>query len=490
MDCTAEPADCRCTRHIGSRFALRLAGACGAVATILCSPAFANCDSSAPGSNTTVTCSPPTADTTGVTASGGSTNVTVNVQTGGAINVNNGNSGITIRDQSTVTNRGTITQATAGPDGVVISGSSNTVTNIGTISTTAFQSDGIFVNGGSNNTLVNETGAMITTSGGNADGLYVFNNGTSNTLINRGTIITGTNSYPMEVVGNLNVMTNAGTLTTTGTTSVGMSATGNSNRVTNSGTIMTMAGGSHGIQAIGGDNNTISNSGSVTVNGSNTRAISLVGSNGVVINTGSLTATGNGGITVVIQGTNDWLTNSGTIRATGTGGNAVFSNTLLGNTATIQNFAGGQIISTQGDALQTLSGSTTIVNAGLIQGGSGVALNGGAAVTGAINFILQTGSQIVGSVNGGLGANQVRLQGNGLVANAFTRFQTLTMEGSDWTWNGTGEFTNTSVNSGTLRLQSAPDRPGHGRRRRHAGGARPNPECGRDQQWPRALRSS
>src|SRR5262249_5025807 len=37
----------------------------------------------------------------------------------------------------------------------------------------------------------------------------------------------------------------------------------------------------------------------------------------------------------------------------------------------------------------------------------------------------------------------------------FTRFQTLVMQGTDWTWNGTGDFANTFVDSGTLRLQSA-----------------------------------
>ncbi len=94
-----------------------------------------------------------------------------------------------------------------------------------------------------------------------------------------------------------------------------------------------------------------------------------------------------------MQGNANVLTNSGTIEARGAGSDAVFSNTAGSSfTATIQNLAGGQIISQAGPAIRTLNGATTIVNAGLIAGNSGTALAGG---TGNVTFILQTGSQIV-----------------------------------------------------------------------------------------------
>ena len=53
---------------------------------------------------------------------------------------------------------------------------------------------------------------------------------------------------------------------------------------------------------------------------------------------------------------------------------------------------------------------------------------------GNVTLILQTGSQIVGTANGGAGTNTVTLQGTGTASNAFTNFQSLTMAGTDWTW--------------------------------------------------------
>jgi outer membrane autotransporter protein len=176
----------------------------------------------------------------------------------------------------------------------------------------------------------------------------------------------------------------------------------------------------------------------------------------VITNTGSITTNGTNATAVFAQGTNNRLSNSGTIHVTGSGADAVFMDTVgTSNTATVENLPGGRIISDQGDALRTLSGTTTVINAGLIQS-SGAAFNGGNAVAGSsLTFILQTGSQIIGTANGAPNAsNELRLQGSGVVDNAFTSFQTLTMEGTDWTWRGTGDFTNTFVNSGTLRLQT------------------------------------
>jgi outer membrane autotransporter protein len=76
-------------------------------------------------------------------------------------------------------------------------------------------------------------------------------------------------------------------------------------------------------------------------------------------------------------------------------------------------------------------------------------LNGG---NGNISLTLQTGSRIIGAMNGGNGNNQVFLQGTGPIDNAFTKFQTLTMSGTDWTWSGTGDFANTFLQSGNFRL--------------------------------------
>src|SRR5580704_8971833 len=159
---SAEPAGLsRCRQEVGRAPILGLA--IFVFAMTVAGRAFAGCDLPSPTTGQTTTCSPaaPNPDTTGVAALGGSTNVTVNVQPGATINVNNGSSGVTIRDASQVSNQGTITQASPGPDGITITGNGNTATNTGTISTTTFQSDGIFDNGGSNNRLVNDTTGTI-----------------------------------------------------------------------------------------------------------------------------------------------------------------------------------------------------------------------------------------------------------------------------------------------------------------------------------------
>ncbi|CEJ11662.1 Outer membrane protein IcsA autotransporter precursor [bacterium YEK0313] len=351
--------------------------------------AHAACTDAAPASGTVVNCTAPGADTTGVRAAAGSSAVSINVGTGAEV---------------------TVTRATSP----------------------------IALGVGDDSRIVNQ-GAVSLTGGGGSGG-------------NRGAGLLG--------LGNGNTLTNAGTITTTGAYNDGMAANGSNNTLINDGTITTNSPNAYGMSAawgqtnVGQTGNTLINNGTVTVNGSNARAISILGSNGTVINTGSLTGTGTSGSVVYMQGNNAQLTNSGLIQANGLNTEAVFSNTLSPSfTARIENLAGGRIISLQSDALRTLNGITTIVNAGLIRSDAGVALNGGTSATSTINVILQTGSQIIGAMNGGFGHNQVRLEGSGLVDNAFTRFQTLTMAGTDWTWAGTGDFADTFITSGTLRLK-------------------------------------
>ena len=205
----------------------------------------------------------------------------------------------------------------------------------------------------------------------------------------------------------------------------------------------------------GASGNTITNTGTVTTSGSNARAVSLLGGNGTVNNSGTLTSNGRDAPAVYMQGNNDTLNNSGTIQTTGTASSsgsvdAVVSNTLGSSfTATINNQAGGRIISNNGIGVRSTNGATTITNAGLIQGGGGTAIQGG---NGNVTLILQTGSQIIGTANGGGGTNTVTLQGTGTASNAFTNFQSLTMAGTAWTWAGTGTFSTALVQSGTLNL--------------------------------------
>ncbi|WP_096475366.1 autotransporter outer membrane beta-barrel domain-containing protein [Burkholderia stabilis] len=352
--------------------------------------AYAACSATAPGSGATVTCSG--ANAPSVVAATGSTNVTINLD-------------------STVTGSYVLT-STPTPFSV-------------------------------------DTSSAITNNGN----LSMSGNGTG--VANRGAVLLGVN--------NGNTLTNGatGVISTTGQYNDGMAANGNNNTLVNNGTITTTGNNSYGMTAAwgqsnpGASGNQIVNTGTVTTSGNNARAASLLGGNGTITNSGTLTSNGRDAPAVYMQGNNDTLVNSGTIQTTGTatsGGSvdAIVSNTLGSSfTATITNQAGGRIISNNGIGVRSTNGATTITNAGLIQGGGGTAIQGG---SGNVTLILQTGSQIVGTANGGGGTNTVTLQGTGAASNAFTNFQSLTMAGTDWTWAGTGTFSTALVQSGTLNL--------------------------------------
>ncbi|MDR0241075.1 MAG: autotransporter outer membrane beta-barrel domain-containing protein [Burkholderia sp.] len=351
---------------------------------------YAACSATAPGSGTTVTCTG--ANAPSVVAAAGSTNVTINLD-------------------STVTGSYVLT-STPTPFSV-------------------------------------DTSSAITNNGN----LSMSGNGTG--VANRGAVLLGVN--------NGNTLTNGatGVMSTTGAYNDGMAANGNNNTLVNNGTITTTGNNSYGMTAAwgqsnpGASGNQIVNTGTVTTSGNNARAASLLGGNGTIANSGTLTSNGRDAPAVYMQGNNDTLVNSGTIQTTGTatsGGSvdAVVSNTLGSSfTATITNQAGGRIISNNGIGVRSTNGATTITNAGLIRGGGGTAIQGG---NGNVTLILQTGSQIVGTANGGGGTNTVTLQGTGTASNAFTNFQSLTMAGTDWTWAGTGTFSTALVQSGTLNL--------------------------------------
>jgi outer membrane autotransporter protein len=352
------------------------------------SPAAAQCSNTAPTSGTTVTCSG--VSTTPVVAVAGSTGVTINVVPGASVSASH---------------------STAVPFPILSVDQNSTITNNGTLSLSGGAGSGTnrgaaMLGNTNGNTLTNAAGAMITTTGAFNDGMAA--NGSGNTLINNGTITTaGPNAYGMSAAWG---QVNTGQL-----------------------------------------NNVLINTGTVSTSGTNARAASILGGSGTIINSGTLSTTGAGSSNAAyLQGNNDQLINSGTISATGASANAVFSNTVGSTfTATIKNLAGGQIISQTGSAILTLNGNTTIVNAGLVQSNVGTAITMG---NGNDSLVLQTGSTIIGTANGGAGNNTVTLQGAGTASNPFVNFQTLVMQGTAWTWSGSGTFTTALLQSGTLTL--------------------------------------
>ncbi|WP_227318575.1 autotransporter outer membrane beta-barrel domain-containing protein [Cedecea davisae] len=329
------------------------------------------------------------------------------------------------------------------PSVAAVTGSSNVTLNIDSTAS------GSYTLGTTPTPFSVDTSSAITSNGT----FTLSGNGTG--VANRGALLIGVN--------NGNTVTNgaAGTLTTTGAYNDGMAANGNNNILINNGTITTSGNNSYGITAAwgqsnpGASGNTITNTGTVTTSGNNARAISLLGGSGTVNNSGTLTTTGRDAPTVFLQGNNATLNNSGIIQSKGTASSSGSVDGVVANTlgssfnTTINNLAGGQIISNNGIGIRSTNGNITITNAGLIQGGSGTAILSG---NGSISLILQTGSQIVGLADGGKGNNSVTLEGAGMADNAFTNFQTLNMTGSDWTWAGTGAFTTALIQNGTLDL--------------------------------------
>ncbi|NIE65444.1 autotransporter outer membrane beta-barrel domain-containing protein [Burkholderia sp. Ax-1719] len=357
-------------------------------ATPLCS--FAACSSTAPGSNSTVTCSG--AGVPSVNALTGSTQVAITLDSTatGSYTLSSTPTPFSVDTSSTIVNNGSLS----------MSGNGSGVANRGAVL--------IGVNSG--NTITNGTTGVIATTGAYNDGVAA--NGNNNTLVNNGKITTsGANSYGMTA------------------------AWGQSN--------------------LGASGNTLINTGTVSTSGSNARAASLLGGSGTINNSGTLISSGRDSPAVYMQGNNDTFINSGTVQTTGTASSsgsvdAVVSNTLGSSfVATITNQAGGSIISNNGIGVRSTNGNTTITNAGLIQGGSGTAIKNG---NGNDTLILQTGSQIIGTADGGGGTNAVQLQGSGTASNAFVNYQTLAMSGDSWIWSGSGTFTNAYVKSGTLNL--------------------------------------
>ncbi len=370
-----------------------------------------------------------------------------------------------------IENSGSITSPGLGAMGIAITNDANLATNpvtvnqSGTISTLGAGGMGVNVTGAAN--VTQATGGTI-----DADryGIRIDDSGTgrASEVVNQGTILisgssaTGSNrGAGIFTLGNGHRLSNlgSGSIRTTGAFNDGMAVQGSRNSLVNEGTITTAGPNAYGISALeGSSDNSVLNRGTVRTTGSRARGVSILGSDTNVVNTGLLETEGRSSTAVYLQGDRLRVDNSGTIRATGgalsgsSPSEGIFVNSVASSfTTTIINRSGATIVSEQGPAIRTLNGTVNIDNAGLIRGGNGFAIQGG---TGNINLTLRTGSRIVGTADGGGGANQTTLLGTGRIDNRFTRFQTLTMNGSDWTWAGVGDFRNSALNSGVFRLQS------------------------------------
>ncbi|MBS0251976.1 MAG: autotransporter domain-containing protein [Proteobacteria bacterium] len=291
-----------------------------------------------------------------------------------------------------------------------------TVTNDGAVN----GSNSVKLNGGG--TFVNSSGATVTGSGTAITFGYkplgLPPAGGPGNLQNYGTITGAVEGVTMWLGG---TVTNyqGGLISTTGSGNAVSVGQGTSRTVINSGEIHAdrTSGFSTGILVQGGPA-TVTNNATGIVSG---------GYNGVYASaSATLTFTNNGSITSV---------RGPAVEAAGGG-------TFI-NTGTIRSGVDGMLI----------SNATTVTNSGTIGStGAGRAIVFSGAATHTLN--LQTGSVLNGSVQGGTGTDNLVLQGSGTESiGKFLSFETLTMQGFDWSITGTGTFgTNTAVQGGTLRV--------------------------------------
>jgi outer membrane autotransporter protein len=291
-----------------------------------------------------------------------------------------------------------------------------------------------------------------------------------------GTIDVGGNAIWIEGgAGSVDNLAGATINASTGGLIIGTFANATGGTVTNAGTI------SRSGQAIG-----IAGSGSVInyadaliqSHGESNAVAFVIGTSHVVINDGTIQSNDSGYGTGVATDYGD-ITNNSTGKILGAY-NAIWANGS--GATTVKNFglieaskaqsggsaiefdAGGSLTnsgiirsltsnSTTGDAGISFTGAGSITNRGTIEstdGGAAIRFNGGATHT----LTLDTGSVLGGNVQGGMGTDNLVLKGTGSETVAkFLAFETIDMQGTDWTLSGAGTFTSSgAIDNGRLAV--------------------------------------
>jgi hypothetical protein len=372
------------------------------------STAEAACQPTISANGQTVTCTG--SDTTGV-ASGAFTNTTVVVQDGATIAPASGTKGIDLN----------------APANVTLNGSGN-VTSQGN-NTEAIK---IFVGSGASVTL-NDT-SSVATSGTSSRGIYVNAGaaaGASTITLNGQSSVhtTGQFGFGAQLVANSGAatMSNDAAIVTSGQGAIGLAVVDDNNIITlnNNATIETGGSSANGIQT-NGSNNLIS-----------------LNDHASIVTTGTLASA----ILLFAGTTNAVHLQAGTSVLT-TGANAAGIDFSLANGAGTLNNAGSIVTqhstAVTGDPTHAMS----ITNSGLIESVSGAAIALGSA---ADVVTLDTGSRIIGTVDGGGGNDVLNLQGQGSAGNLFSHFETLNVAGTDWSLSANDGFATTiNINSGRL----------------------------------------
>ena len=237
-------------------------------------------------------------------------------------------------------------------------------------------------------------------------------------LIISGGILNTTGANTITVDGDNVVITNNGTITAVNDAIDGSTATGTTT-ITNNGTITTSASGSgstaEAINFTGGSAPTLilTNNGTIqTFGSSGAEAVVAGGDNHIIINNGTIATAGETADAITTSCTNCTITNNGTIITTGRRAHGIFY--LSGadrETITITNTGSIIVQGNESDGLRLNNGATTTVNnGGLIHAFDPDfrAILGGTSVD---TLNLQSGSQIIGTIDLRGGTDIVNISG-------------------------------------------------------------------------------
>lgn len=325
----------------------------------------------------------------------------------------------------TLQNDGTITSTGLG--GLAINFTTGgTINNAGSISSAnSVSSNAIQLNnGGTINNLA--TGTI------SANGVAIFTQTTAAATINNAGMITA----PINVTGGGTVTNLTGaTISATNSNNVAVTVRGGTGRaIINDGTISSILGGfATGVEiGTGGGTGSIANQPNGSIFGAYNGA--YAGASVVLTLTNNGQIRSNAGSAVEANG-GGTITNTGIIANSGSTGSPANWNGIL-----VRNVSAAEIINSG-----TISGATNAIT---------FAANAGAPAGATHTLRLQTGSVLNGNVVGGTGTDNLILEGTGTEGIAkFSNFETLTMNGVDWTLTGNGAFsTTTTVQAGTLRV--------------------------------------
>lgn len=325
---------------------------------------------------------------------------------------------VTIQQALTGNETGTINnggQLNVNLDAITVSGADNFVNNAGSISTSAGNADGIFSDNTASNTNITNSGSIVTTGPNNANG--ILTEGSNDIIVSTGTITTnGTNSRGIRSTGGNVRINHSGTINTQNSLSYGIVSTADSANINNSGSITTTGFDSDGIRS-SGTNAVIISSGNINTTNTNSRGIRSSAANITIIHSGNIMTQGLNSYGIVSNATSTVaiISNTGNITTAGNNAHGLYSR---GDDATITNCGSISVSGTNAIGISLEGTNGTITNCGSII----VTGNATQAIEGSANddvLNIATGSHIIGSIDLGAGNDVVNITG-------YTPYQTLT----------------------------------------------------------------